>query len=366
MINFAFHQQALNQELRNKILNNIPEEDLFHIYKSLGDDVLQFENKSILLTGASGFLGKLFQSFFLYLNSKVLKSPCRVTCLDNRSYWSGQYCPKFENFSYVTHDLSFPLTDIFMHERFDFIINACGNASPLRYEKFPLETMRVSTLGTENILSFAGITNVKAVLNFSSSEVYGTPPIEHVPTKETYVGQIETMAPRSCYDVGKLAVETLSYIYNKYHGVNVKIVRPFNVVGYTENDGRVIPNMVANVLSGKKILIYGDGKQTRTFCWFSDFLAGSLKVLLHGGNTPYNIGNQDNEITMFELGKLVEKVSGSTNIVELVPAPKVYLKEPLRRCPDISKAKFELGYNPSISLDESLSKFYTWAKNNTK
>lgn len=359
-------QVVLNHDLRKKI-TSVPKDDLQNIVDGLGEDNYKFENQTILLTGSSGFLGILFQAYFLYINEHVLKSPCRVICLDNKPCWIGNFNHGFNNFRYVTHNLMFPLESIFIGERFDYILNCSGIGSPKYYEKYPLETFNISTIGVQNVLNLAGTTNVKSILNFSSSEVYATPPDSEVPTKENYIGQIDTMSQRSCYDVGKLAVETLSYIYNKYHGVNVKLVRLFNCIGYiNQDDGRVLPNFISNILQGKKIQVYGDGKQTRTFCWFTDTLTGCLKVLLRGGHTPYNVGNQENEISMVDLARLVEKVSGKTNIVEMINSPKVYIKEPLRRCPDISKLKNELDYNPKVDMETGIRKFYEWAKINYK
>lgn len=357
---------VLNNEAKKKI-TSIPIEDIKYIADKLGEDNLRFTNQTVLLTGSSGFLGTLFQSYFLYINEHVLKSPCKVVCMDNKNNWIGHYSSTFPNFKYVTHNIISPITPEIENDKIDYIINAAGLASPRAYEKYPKETMDVSYEGTKNVLSFASWNNTKSVLNFSSSEVYGTPPDSEVPTKESYVGQVDTTNLRSCYDVGKMCIETLSYIYNEKYGVNVKVVRPFNVIGYIQqSDGRVLPNFISNILQNKKIKIYGDGKQTRTFCWFSDFLVGAIKVLFHGGNSPYNIGNQNNEISMYDLGKLLESISGKTDILELIPTPTVYLKEPLRRCPDITKAKNELNYNPSIDLKTGIFKFYEWAKINYK
>lgn len=357
---------VLNYEAKKKI-TSIPIEDIKDIVDKLGNDNLWFTNQTVLLTGSSGFLGTLFQAYFLYINEHVLKTPCKVICMDNKSNWIGATSAGFPNFKYVTHNIVSPITPEIQNDKINYIINAAGLASPRSYEKYPKETVDVSFQGTQNVLSFASWNGVKSVLNFSSSEVYGTPPDSEVPTKESYVGHVDTMNLRSCYDVGKMAIETLSYIYNKEYGVNVKVVRPFNVIGYIQqSDGRVLPNFISNILQNKTIKIYGNGKQTRTFCWFSDFLVGAIKILLHGGNSPYNIGNQNNEISMYDLGKLLEKISGKENLIELIPTPDVYLKEPLRRCPDITKAKNELNYNPSIDLETGIRKFFEWAKVNYK
>ena len=359
-------KKVINYNQR-KTFFNIPMEDIAFIVSELGQDNFIFEDKTILLTGAFGFLGKLFQSYFLYLNENVLRSPCFLICLDNNIVGSASVL-EIPNFTYVCQDIcrSVIENEIVSKRTIDYIINAAGIASPLLYHKFPMATIDVSYLGTKNILDLCRVKKVSSALFFSSSEVYGDPDDKDIPTNEDCICKIRTMDSRSCYDTGKVVLETLCHIAHQQYGINVKIVRPFNVFGYIpKSDGRVIPNFLSNVLSNKKIKIYGGGGQTRTFCWFSDFIVGAMKVLLHGGNTPYNIGNTDNEISMLDLAKLVEKVSGKTDCIETIPIPNVYAHEPRRRCPDISLAQKELGYSPKVSLEEGIKKFYSWANSHS-
>jgi UDP-glucuronate decarboxylase len=362
-------------ELCNKVVAHssrqlffdVPLEDLQFISTELKEDNFAFEGKTILLCGAFGFLGKLFQSYFLYLNENILRTSCRVICVDNYIIGKQYSNLKIPNFEYINHNICLPFSPDTLPQNIDFVINCCGIASPIFYQKFPYETLEVSYKGTREILKIAEEKKTSSSLFFSSSEVYGNPPENEIPTDEEYIGAIQTMGQRSCYDVGKLCLETLCYISHSKYGSNIKIVRPFNVFGYIpKSDGRVIPNFVSNILENKKIKIYGDGKQTRTFCWFSDFIVGAIKVLLHGDNKPYNIGNQNNEIEMVALAKLIEKICNKKDMVELMPSPPVYQEEPRRRCPNIDKAEQDLGYNPKISLEEGISKFYNWAKNKYK
>lgn len=166
------------------------------------------------------------------------------------------------------------------------------------------------------------------------------------------------------YDEGKRVIETLCYIYNTKYGVNTKIVRPFNVFGppLFNNDYRVIPNFISRIINNQPLLVYGDGKQTRTFCYVTDFIVGAVKVLISGDNQPYNIGNSNNEISMLDLAKLIEKTVGFELDIRLIPYPSVYpSEEPRRRCPDLTKIKYQLDYNPTIDLTEGIKRFYSWA-----
>lgn len=288
----------------------------------------EFSGKSVLLTGAKGFLGQAF-------TQRLSELGCNLHAID------------------VEHDITVSLPSV----EVDFIINAAGIASPYNYRRKPLETIDVSYLGTKNVLELAKRTGA-TVLNFSSSEIYGNPTV--VPTPESYVGKIDTFGERSCYDIGKLALETLSHIYTTKYGVSVKIVRPFNVYGPSMSltDGRVIPNFISAIKEKKPICVYATGAQTRTFCYVDDFIDGALKILTDGDNLPYNCGNDTPEISILDLALCLEKVVGESLNIRTVPYPNVYpVGEPLRRCPDLSKIR-TLGYCPKISLEEGLRRCF--------
>lgn len=294
----------------------------------------ELKEKSVLLIGHLGFLGKAFAKF-------LEEESCTLYCIDKDTQDISKFIPFCKT---------------------DYIINCAGNASPYTYRKLPLETMDVSYLGTKNVLELAKETGA-TVLNFSSSEVYGNPTM--VPTPESYIGKIETMGARSCYDVGKLAIETLSHIYATQYGVDVKIVRPFNVYGpgMNPNDGRVIPNFIRAAKGYKPLQVYDTGKQTRTFCYVDDFIDGAIKVLLFGDRLPFNVGNDVPEISMLDLAYTLQRVvrdnGGGDDIdIKIVPYPNVYPEgEPMRRCPDLSKIR-TLGYEPKIELEEGLRRCY--------
>ncbi len=284
------------------------------------------EDKSILLIGYKGFLGQAFKTY-------LEKLGCHLTCIDKEQ------------------DITKSLPKIKAH----YIISAAGNASPYLYRKLPLETMDVSYLGTRNILELAKNTGA-TVLSFSSSEVYGNPTV--VPTPESYVGAIDTFGERSCYDIGKLSLETLSHIYATKYGVDVKVIRPFNVYGpgMSPNDGRVLPNFIKAAKANKPILVYDSGEQTRTFCYVDDFIDGAIRILLSGDRLPYNCGNDSPEISILELANYLQEAIGKKLDIRTVPYPNVYpVGEPRRRCPDLSKIK-TLGYLPKISLQDGIKR----------
>jgi UDP-glucuronate decarboxylase len=328
--------------------------DIDTIVRSLHSDVArEFAGSRILITGANGFLGRYFQAVFQRLNETRDRrySENQVVALDNFIASDRSTAGRC-----IDHDCCLPL-----HPElpFQFIIHAAGIASPEKYRKFPVETLKVSTDGTEQMLKLAERDGAQ-LLCFSSSEVCGTPPAEQIPTKETWIGNIETMGPRSCYDVGKMALETYCHTYHVEHSVNVRVVRPFNVVGpgMSRTDYRAFSKFATQKFSGEKLRIYGTGKQTRTFCDVTDALGGFLRALVLGiPGQIYNIGTPSPEITMPELAKLF----GCEH--ELVPYPSSYPEnEPMRRCPDISKATNELGYVPGVALEDCVARFLGWAK----
>ena len=235
-------------------------EDLKHIESQIQAD--QLKKGRTLLIGSNGFLGRWFFDFLKHINADVF-------CIDNDS------SPSDSKANYIKYDICQPLD---LKDHFDYIINCAGIASPEKYTKLPVETLDVSYIGTKNVLNFAKENGTKSILLFSSSEVYGTPSPDFIPTKEGYVGTIPTMGNRCCYDVGKQVLETISYIYFKKYNLPIKILRPFNLYGpyMGIKDNRVLSNWMNNVLDGKSIKVYGEGEQTRTFCYVADGIAMAL------------------------------------------------------------------------------------------
>jgi UDP-glucuronate decarboxylase len=330
----------------------------------LGESARKFEGKTVLITGANGFLGQYFLETFIHLNQSVFKTPCDIIAADshitntttNDSLGALPY-------RFLLQDVSKPFP---VEEKPDYILHAAGIASPMYYRRFPLETIDVATLGTRSMLDLARKSKSLGLVYFSSSEIYGDPDPAHVPTTETYNGNVSSIGPRACYDESKRLGETLCSVYHKQFGTRVMIVRPFNVYGpgMKEADYRVLPNFANSIKAGKALTIYGSGHQTRTFCFVEDAILGFLQVLLLGrSGEAYNIGNPSPEISMRGLVELITKISARPVKSEFIPYPESYpAGEPMRRCPDITKAAQDVGYAPGVDLEQGLRIFLDWTE----
>ncbi len=327
----------------------------------------KLRGKHLLLTGGRGFLGRYFTEVFNYLNENhLIEEPLRVTIFDNliSAGSMGEIAVTYRNFSLSHHNTIQPFPNL---DPVDYIFYAAGIASPAHYRKYPLETLEVATVGLKNALELARVNPGCRVAFFSSSEIYGDPDQRHIPTQESYRGNVACLGPRACYDMSKRLGETLVQIYHQQHGVMGTIIRPFNVYGpgMQKTDYRVLPNFASRISEGLPLQIYGRGDQTRTFCYITDAVVGFLRVLLDGvPGEPYNIGNPKPEISMRELVEKVRIVLDNKSIdFQVVDYPDTYPSdEPNRRCPDISKAMQQLGYAPTVSLEEGLARFFAWTK----
>ncbi len=340
------------------------ETDITEIGANLKDLYQEFSGKRILITGGTGFLGRYFTQIFSFLNQNILKQPCQVISVDNLI---TSIEPKYEELSGIQFIQKDVTQSLQIEGKIDYILHAAGIASPYYYRKYPLQTLDVAIQGTRNMLDLAAQKMAK-LLFFSSSEIYGDPDSKHVPTQESYRGNISCLGPRACYDESKRVGETLCQVYHTQFGTKVNIVRPFNVYGpgMQEKDYRVLPNFASRILSGKPIQIYGTGGQTRTFCYITDAIVGFLKILVRGiPGEPYNIGNPEPEIDMIGLAQTIEKLLKQSVKMDIVEYPDSYpADEPMRRCPDITKAFLQVGYEPKIELTEGLSRFFAWARLN--
>jgi UDP-glucuronate decarboxylase len=340
-------------------------EDIDFIINNSLKELQFFDQKHIILTGGNGFLGKYFTITIDKYNN-LFKKNIKLTIIDNCITSKNNFFTNFKskNIRFIKSDAAEKLK---IRGNIDYIIHAAGIASPFYYRAKPLETLDIAVNGLRNILNTAKSKKSK-VLFFSSSEIYGDPDVSQIPIKEEYRGYVNTMGPRACYDEGKRLGETLCYIYNQKFGIHTNIVRPFNIYGpgMSKKDYRVLPNFASLIKNNKPINIYGSGKQTRTFCYISDALVGFLKIMKKGkSGEAYNIGNPKPEISMINLHKVSEKILNKKIKMKQIKYPKTYPgDEPQRRCPNIDKAKFQLGYFPKISLEEGLSKFYQWAAKN--
>ena len=304
----------------------------------------------ILVTGGAGFLGS-------HLCDRLVNEGQDVICLDN--YFTGRkrniaHLLGKQNFELLRHDITFP---VFLEV--DQIYNLACPASPVHYQYNPVKTIKTNVLGAINVLGLAK--RVKArVLQASTSEVYGDP-IEH-PQTESYWGRVNPIGPRSCYDEGKRVAETLFFDYHRQNKVDIRVLRIFNTYGprMHPNDGRVVSNFLVQALRGQDITLYGDGSQTRSFCYVDDLIEGMMRLMRTEGITgPVNIGNP-HEFTILELAQKVVALTESTSKVILKPLPA---NDPKQRQPDISLAQKALGWNPTVELDEGLRRTMEYFKN---
>lgn len=328
-------------------------------YNALGPDAQRFAGKTILLTGGNGFLGRHFIEFFREFNEGHL-NPARVISVDNYIVSPRMNRLHDPNIMELWADVTQPLN---IREPIHFIISAAGIASPTHYRRWPLECIDCTISGTRQMLELAKKNGdvFEGLLVFSSSEIYGDPTI--VPTPETYFGNCSSIGDRSCYDESKRMAETLALTYYRQYGLPVKIVRPFNVYGpgMMPNDRRVVPMFAFQGLNGQPLTVFRDGQQTRTFCYITDAMEGFLRVLLNGGaGEVYNIGNDAPEVTVKELAQNFQALLDCE--IQEVPYPDTYpASEPMRRCPDLSKAHRWLKYQPVVTLGVGLTWFLEWA-----
>lgn len=302
------------------------------------------DGKRILVTGGAGFLGS-------HLCEKLLNKGHEVLCLDN--FYTGrkgnishlQHNPKFE---LIRHDICFPL-----FVEVDEIYNLACPASPVHYQNDPVQTVKTSVHGSINMLGLAKRINAK-IFQASTSEVYGEPQVH--PQPENYWGHVNPVGLRSCYDEGKRCAETLFFDYHRQYGLQIKVARIFNTYGprMHPNDGRVVSNFIMQALKGEDITIYGEGNQTRSFCYVDDLLDGFVQFMDHSGDEPgpMNLGNPT-EVTILELAEQILRLTKSSSKLAFKPLPS---DDPSQRQPDISKAKEHLGWQPKVSWEEGLVK----------
>ena len=305
-------------------------------------------NKVNLITGGTGFLGSHLSEFLLNSGEEVL-------CLDNN--FTGrkeniEHLTSHSKFEFIRHDVT---KSIYLEV--DRIWHLACPASPIHYQFNPIKTAKTSFLGTLNMLGLAKRVGARILLA-STSEVYGDP--ERHPQSEEYKGSVNPIGIRACYDEGKRIAETLCFDYKRSHDVDIRVMRIFNTYGprMLPNDGRVVSNFIVQALQNKSLTVYGDGSQTRSFCYVDDLIDGMVKLMNGNHQGPINIGNP-NEFSIKELAeKIIEKINPKLEIT-YKPLPQ---DDPLQRKPDISLAEKELGWKPKINIDEGLKKTIPWFK----
>ncbi len=301
-----------------------------------------------LVTGGSGFLGS-------HLFDRLLEAGNEVLCVDN--FYSStrsnvEHLLDHPRFELMRHDVTFPL-----YVEVDEIYNLACPASPVHYQRDPVQTTKVSVIGAINMLGLSKRTKAK-ILQASTSEVYGDPHVH--PQPESYWGNVNPIGLRSCYDEGKRAAETLFFDYRRQHSLDIKVVRIFNTYGprMHPQDGRVVSNFIVSALAGKPLTIYGDGTQTRSFCYVDDLIDGFVRMMAAPSDVtgPINLGNP-NEFTMNQLAEQVLRLTGSSSTIEYLPLPS---DDPTQRKPVITKAEEILGWEPKVELAEGLKETIEW------
>ena len=303
-----------------------------------------FSHKRVMVTGGAGFLGS-------HLIDRLIADGADVLCVDN--LFTGAkaniaHLLQHPRFEFIRHDICFPL-----FVEVDEIYNLACPASPIHYQHDPVQTTKVSVHGAINMLGLAKRLNCR-IFQASTSEVYGDPTVH--PQVESYWGNVNPIGPRSCYDEGKRCAETLFFDYRRQLNLDIKVVRIFNTYGprMSPNDGRVVSNFIIQALNGEPITLYGDGNQTRSFCYVDDLVEGFVRMMDSPSDFtgPVNLGNPD-EFTIRELAELTIEMVGSKSAIEYQPLPQ---DDPRQRCPDIGLAKAKLQWQPTIALRDGLAK----------
>lgn len=306
--------------------------------------------KRVLITGAAGFLGS-------HLCDRFIKEGMQVVAMDNLitgDLKNIEHLFKLPQFEFYHHDVS---KFIHVPGNIDYIMHFASPASPIDYLKIPIQTLKVSSLGTHNVLGLARVKKAR-VLVASTSEVYGDPHVH--PQPEEYWGNVNPVGPRGCYDEAKRFMEALTMAYHETHGLETRIVRIFNTYGprMRLNDGRVLPAFIGQALRGEDLTMFGDGSQTRSFCYVDDLVDGIYRLLMSDYHLPVNIGNPS-EITIKDFGEEILKLTGANQKLISLPLPK---DDPKQRRPDITKARQLLGWEPKVSRAEGLKITYDYFK----
>ena len=298
----------------------------------------------VLITGGAGFIGS-------HLCDRFLAEGHEVVCLDNLLTGSTENIAHLagnRKFSFIHHDVT---NYIFVEGKIDTILHFASPASPVDYQNFPIQTLKVGSLGTHKTLGLAKEKRAKFLLA-STSEVYGDPLIH--PQREEYWGNVNPIGPRGVYDEAKRFAEAMTMAYHRYHGVDTRIARIFNTYGprMRLNDGRVVPNFICQALRGEELSIYGDGAQTRSFCYIDDLVEGIFRLLLSPETEPVNLGNPG-EFTILEFARVILEVTGAKSRMVHKPLP---VDDPQVRKPDVSRALAVLGWSPKVELREGVQK----------
>lgn len=361
---------------RFETLEELLARDLDYVCDNLDAEFSAMSGRKLLITGGAGFLGYYMVQSVLHWNDRV-PAPKRIdlTVFDNYARGVPEWLESLGGRPDLTlsrHDIRLPLPEPM--PAFDYIVHAAGIASPTYYRAHPLETMDANIDGLRRLLEFARARidagqDFGGFIFYSSSEIYGDPVPERIPTPEDYRGNVSCIGPRACYDESKRYGETLCVVFAGHYGVPVKMVRPFNNYGpgLKISDRRVLPDFARDVMNGRDIVMLSDGTPTRTFCYVADAVCGYYKALVNGRpGEPYNVGIDRPEISMLDLAERVVSTARELfdyrgRVVRQPSDEAAYLVDnPSRRCPDMTKSRRDLGYAPSILIDEGLRRSLVW------
>ena len=360
---------------RTESPDEVRDRDVAYICQEAKEAFGRIAGKRLLITGGAGFLGYYLVQAALHWNTQEgIGDPIDVTVYDNYARGVPQWLEQLRDdphLELVRQDVTAPMPE--SATAFEYVIHAAGIASPIYYRRHPIETMDANITGLRTLLDHSihndDTTPLEGFLYFSSSEIYGDPTPEHIPTPETYRGNVSCTGPRACYDESKRYGETLCVNFARQHDLPVKIARPFNNYGpgLKITDGRVIPDLCRDVFGGRDVVLHSDGSPTRTFCYAADAVTGYYKTLVYGhSGEAYNIGVEEPEISMLHLAETIvdnaRDLFGYTGrVVHRVSEERDYLVDnPNRRCPVITKARTHLGYDPQISLADGIRRSLVW------
>lgn len=356
-------------------MKKIVKQDVERIYNALtAEEKAKLSSSTVLLTGGAGFLGFYFIQFLTYYREELKIK--KIICLDNFQVGYPKWLKELSEagsvelhkFNVITDNIA----DIPGAENADLIYHMASIASPIFYRKYPIETLDANIWGLRSLLDFYRDRKIKGLVFYSSSEIYGDPTPENIPTPETYRGNVDCQGPRACYDESKRFGETMCYLFHEKYGMPITIIRPFNNYGpgMRLNDARVPADFAKAVLENRDIVMFSDGSPTRTFCYISDAITGYLKGILHADESfeAYNIGIDKPEISIKRLAEIYieagKEIFGYTGSAKFgVSDDKEYLaNNPNRRCPVIDKARAKLGYDPQVDVEQGVRYFLEFVK----
>ncbi len=336
--------------------------DIDEIVTRAEPECRRLEGKRVLIAGGAGFLPSYVVDALAFANDQILTEPCQVISVDNLTTGVAERLAHLrgrDDVIFVDQDIS---TGVVAPGSVDYIVHAASIASPTWYRQHPLETIDVNVTGTRNLLELAREHGVEGFVYLSSSEIYGDPPPDRVPTSEDYWGHVSSTGPRACYDESKRLAETLCMTYFRLYGLPVRIIRPFNVYGprLRLDDGRVIPDLLSDVLAGRPITLLSDGSATRSFCYITDFATALIKLVTGGEpGQAYNVGN-DQEVTIREVAEAMDRVAATGAGIRFARSedPAYLVDNPNRRSPDLRKTREAIAWSPEVDLDQGLARTY--------